>query len=103
MPEQQKSSRNGQETQGVRATRVRKSGNIDELKARHWAAIVVAGKLLKAEGASYSQQLSAIHAIVQASGSYARLLETTDLARQLTAIQKELKELKKDAGMRMVA
>lgn len=94
---------NGQETPGIRVPRVRKSGNIDELKARHWAAIVVASRLLKVEGASYSQQLSAIHAIVQASGSYARLLETTDLARQLTAIQKELTELKQDASMRMVA
>ncbi len=98
-----KLSQNGQETPGVKVPRTRNVGDIDALRAIHWAALKTAWRLMKREGITHAQQLSAIHCINQASGSYVKLLEQTDLTKQLESIKKELTELKKDAGMRVVA
>lgn len=52
---------------------------------------------------TYQEQLSAVHAINQASGSYLKLLEQTDLKEELEALRAEITELKQAEGMRKVA
>ncbi|GMQ82817.1 MAG: hypothetical protein BMS9Abin05_2280 [Rhodothermia bacterium] len=103
MEDRSKSNLNGQHVPGVKVPRTRKVGDIDALRAIHWSALKTAWRLMKREGITHAQQLSAIHAINQASGSYVKLLEQTDLTKQLESIKKELTELKQDASMRMVA
>ena len=88
---------------GIRVPRVRRVGDIDALREKHWSAVTTAWRLMKQEGATVQQQLSAIHALNQASGAYVKLLEQTDLKRELEALREELLQLRKSEGLRKVA
>lgn len=82
--------------------RARKTGDIDALRRIHWLAVRTSYRLMKA-AETYQEQLSAVHAINQASGSYLKLLEQTDLKEELEALRAEITELKQAEGMRKVA
>ena len=102
MSDEKKPAKTREKTPGVKVPRVRKPGDIRQLRLRHWTAIVVAWRLMKAEGATYAEQLSAIHALNQASGAYVKLLEQTDLKNELEKLRAELAELRQSEGLRKV-
>lgn len=102
MAEDNKSGSTRQKTPGVSVGRARKTGDIDALKRVHWLAVRTAYRLMKAEGATFQEQLSAIHAINQASGSYVKLLEQTDVKNELETMRKKLTDLAGSEGMRKV-
>ena len=100
-PRKAESSR--EKTPGVKVPRIRRTGDLDALRARHWAAIATAYRLMKAPGASFQEQLSAIHALNQSSGSYVKLLEATDITNELAKMRSELSELRQTDTLRKVA
>jgi hypothetical protein len=52
-----------------------------------WWAILRAEEVLDTVEASPELRLRAVHALSQVAGSYARLLETSDLEARLTALE----------------
>lgn len=102
MADEKKAGKTGGKTPGVSVGRARRTGDIDALKRVHWLAVRTAYRLMKAEGVTFQEQLSAIHAINQASGSYVKLLEQTDVKNELETMRKKLVELAGSEGMRKV-
>jgi hypothetical protein len=97
MADEKKAGSTRQKTPGVRVGRARKTGDIDALKRIHWLALRTAYRLMKSEGVTLFDQLSAVLAINQASGSFSKPLEQTDLKNELEAQRKELAELRQSS------
>ena len=95
-----KSLKNRDKTPGVSFRKLYKAGNVTRLQQKMWRAVEAAEALLYADGVTFSDQISAVHALVQAGQAYAKLLQTTDLQAQLDALQDELLEVKRAQGLR---
>ena len=65
-------------------------GTIDELRGVLWLAVQEAASILACEGEKADLRLRAVHAITQASGAYAKLVEATEFAARLKAVEEEI-------------
>ncbi len=66
--------------------RARKPGNLAALQRLLWRALLTAEEILDS-ATEADMQLRAIHAISQASGQYAKLLEVGELEARLAALE----------------
>lgn len=101
MADTTKKASTGDKTPAVAVGRARNTGDIDALKRIHWLAVRTAYRLMKNAG-TYQEQLSAVHAINQSSGSYVKLLETTDLKDEIGRLRTEISEMKREGGLKKV-
>ena len=71
--------------------RYREVGGLPALRALLWRALLEAEAVLEGAGADEAElKLKAIHAISQAGGQYARLLEIGELEARLTVVERAL-------------
>ena len=87
----------------VKLRQIRKAGDLRTLKRKMWRAVLSAEDILMSPLVSTDQQLRAVHALVQAGGSYAKLLEATDLQEQLDTLKQEISQLKGKIPLRKVS
>ena len=87
----------------LRRIRIRKPGDLATLKKKMWLAVLSAQTILTSPDVTPDQQLRAVHALVQAGGAYAKLLETTDLQEQLEVLKAEMAHLKGQIPLRKVS
>ena len=72
--------------------RHRKPGNLHDLLAMLWRALIEAqGVLARASDEEAELKLKAVHAISQAGGQYAKLLEIGELEARLTALEQQIR------------
>lgn len=81
--------------------RRRKAGSIEDAKRLLWRALERAGELLDSEDLSPDQTLKALHAISQGAGAYSKVLEVSDFAARLEALEKAHGIDSADAGPRL--
>ncbi|MEO1571656.1 MAG: hypothetical protein AAFU51_10340 [Bacteroidota bacterium] len=79
-----------------RRQRAEDSGTLDDLRTVLWSAIERVEKLTESEDAA--QVLKATHALVQASGTYVKVVEAAELEARLDAVEKALAEGKASAS-----
>jgi hypothetical protein len=72
--------------------RRRKPGNLQEVQRVLWTALCEAESVLL-EADDPDQRLRAVHAVSQASGQYAKLLEVGEMHARLEALEKKLEAL----------
>lgn len=101
MADNGKKQQTGERTPAAKVSRARNTGDLDALRRMHWLAVRTAYRAMKA-AQTLDEQLSCIHALNQASGSYSKLLEKTDVAAELAEMRKELDELRKAPELRKV-
>lgn len=99
MADNTKNNGTGEKTPAAKVGRARNTGDIDALKAMHWLAVRTAYRNMKA-ARTLDEQLSCIHALNQASGSYSRLLEKSDLKTRIEQVEAKLKEVSQSRGLR---
>ena len=87
----------------LRRIRIRKPGDLAALQKKMWLAVLSAQTILTSPDVTPDQQLRAVHALVQAGGSYAKLLEATDLQEQLDTLKQEVAHLKGQMPLRKVS
>lgn len=75
------------QTQGKRGKAGKKLGSVDDARAILWAAISRAGEQLEQEQPDPAMTLKFLHGISQAARSYAHIVETSDLAARLKALE----------------
>ena len=97
-----KSKEGKQRTPAVKVPRTRRVGDLAALRRGHWRAFQTACRALAAPGISFEQQMSAGHLVNQLSGSYAKIVEASDLQKQVDELRAELAELKGSANLRKV-
>ena len=85
------SKKHNGKTPGILLKRCNKPGDLRKLQQKLWRAVAASEALLLADGVTYDDQLRAVHALVQASGAYARLLETVEMEARLAAVEELLK------------
>ena len=68
-----------------------------------WLAVLSAQTILTSRDVTPDQQLRAVHALVQAGGAYAKLLETADLQEQLDTLKAEVVGLRGQMPLRKVS
>ncbi len=90
-------------TPPVRLRQIRKPGDLASLKKKMWRAVLSAEDILTSPAISPDQQLRAVHALVQAGGAYAKLLEATDLQEQLDTLKAEVAHLRGQMPLRKVS
>lgn len=71
-----------------------RAGDVAELKARVWRAVDAAEAVLTdaAADADAALVLRAVHALTQAAGTYARILETGEMEARLADLEARLEE-----------
>ena len=67
--------------------RVRSAGSLEKLKKKMWQTISAAEEMLLDPEADSATRLKAIHALVQAGMAYTRLVESTEQADRLDALE----------------
>lgn len=97
-----KAKKNKDVTPGVSLKKRYKPGDAYKLRQRLWRAVDSAERLLYADGISFDEQIRAVHALVQAAGAYAKILETTELQEQIDALKEELETLRESPALRKV-
>ena len=90
-------------TPGILLKRCNKPGDLRKLQQKLWRAVVASEALLLADGVNFDDQVRAIHALVQAGGAYAKLLEATDLQEQLDTLKQEVAHLRGQMPLRKVS
>ncbi len=98
-----KPSKTNDQTQAVKLRQIRKPGGLQTLKKKMWRAVLNAEDILTSPHVTPDQQLRAVHALIQAGGAYAKLLETTDLQEQLDTLKAEMASLKGQIPLRKVS
>lgn len=86
-----KSNNSMLKTPGISLKRPNKPGDTAKLQQKLWRAVAAAERMLFAENTTYDDQIRAIHALVQAAGSYAKLLETAELEARIAELETALK------------
>jgi hypothetical protein len=72
--------------------KARKPGDLNQLKLKLWNAILCAEEILDraTKDANNELGLRSIHAIVQASGTFARLIETGELEARVATLESQV-------------
>lgn len=98
----QKSASDEPRTPIAKVPRTRKVGDAAALRSMDWAILRTAYRAVKV-AATFSEQMSALHAYNQLSGGYKKTLEVTALTDEISALRAELAELKTaDTDLRKV-
>ncbi len=74
--------------QTKRANRISAAGSIDDLRVRLWESVEAASDAL--EDADVNVRLRACHAMTQAAGAYAKLVEACEFEARLAAVERQL-------------
>ncbi len=98
-----KPSKSNDQRPPVKLRQIRKPGDLASLKKKMWRAVLSAEDILTSPAISPDQQLRAVHALVQAGGAYAKLLEATDLQEQLDTLKQEVAHLRGQMPLRKVS
>ena len=77
-------------SQKKKLKRVRKAGDLEKLKKKVWQTISSAEEILLDPDSDSATRLRAIHALVQASTAYTRLIDFTEHADRIAAYEKGL-------------
>ncbi len=66
------------------------AGTLDEMRGKLWAAVLAAARAVERAEAGESNDgvLRGVHAITQASGAYARIVEAGELEARLAELEK---------------
>ena len=75
------------EKKAAKRRRRGKVGTVEDARALLWKALQKAGDLLEAEDLTADQTLRLLHGISQGAGSYARIVEVSDLAARIEALE----------------
>ena len=76
-------------TKKKKLKRVRVSGDLEKLKKKMWQTISAAEEILLDPDSDSATRLKAIHALVQAGAAYTRLVESTEQAERIAALEAE--------------
>lgn len=87
-----KPSKNNNKSAGARLRRVRKPGDVATLQRKLWQAVIAAEDLLLKDGVLFEEQIRAIHALTQAAQAYGNLLQKSDFAERMKAIEERLEQ-----------
>ena len=86
----------------TRRRRRGKPGSVEDARALLWEALKKAGDMLEAEDLTPDMTLRLLHGISQGAGSYARIVEVSDLAARIEALEAAQEgEGSPDAGPRL--
>lgn len=83
-----------------RPQRIRKMGDLDDLRREMWRAVLCARAILMDSLADTDTTLKAIHAMQQAGSAYGRLLEKTELQKQMDELSEAVRELRREQEQR---
>ena len=72
--------------------RIRKSGDIKKLRLKMWRMVVKAEKLALDDDTKTNELIRAIHAMVQASSAYLKIVEMDDIESRITQLETKLSE-----------
>jgi len=72
--------------------RKRKALTLQELKLRLTEAVEAAEEIILDDGYTVQEKLSAIHALTQSVGSFAKLIEATELEKRLDELESLIEE-----------
>lgn len=86
----------------IRVPRIRKTGDLDDLRRYTWQVLHMCYTVLRSDEASLEDKRQFGHLLSQTAGQYGKLLEATDLYEQLESIKVELAELRNSEGLRKV-
>ena len=89
---------NGQDPSPRQRRKYRQPGTLKDLSKLVWTAILEVVDRLLAPDVDVATTLKCAHAISQLSGSYKRLVATTELEAQVAALYAELEQLKQALG-----
>lgn len=68
------------------------AGTVADLRDKLWRAMAAADDVLGDDAADAALKLRALHATVQASGAYLKVLEVVDLEARMAALEARLAE-----------
>ena len=75
------------EKQTAKRKRRGKVGTVEDARALLWKALSRAGDMLEGEDLPADMTLRLLHGISQAAGAYARIVEVSDLAARIEALE----------------
>lgn len=75
--------------------RTRTAGSLDKLKKKVWQSISAAEEIVVDPDVDAATRLRGIHALVQASTAYARLIEFSEQSEHIGTLEEEVAALKK--------
>ncbi len=75
-----------------RSTRIRRAGDLSDVRLTLWKAIGAAEDVLTDESEKSDLRLRAVHAITQAAAAYAKLVEATEFEARLAALEKKAQQ-----------
>ena len=78
--------------------RPRKVGNLEQLKKKVWQTISTAEEIVVDPDVDHATRLRAIHALVQATGAFTRLVEFTEQSERVAKLEAEFEAVKKELG-----
>ena len=76
--------------QAKKRRRIRKLGTLEDMRRKLWQAVTAAEDVLLDDESDNVMVLRAVHAITQASGAYAKLIEVGELEGRLAELEKSL-------------
>ena len=85
-----KSGQNRRITPAVSLRKRYKPGDLTRLQQKLWRAVEAAEAMLYADEITFSDQVRALHALIQAAGAYRNLLETAELEKRIADLEAAL-------------
>jgi hypothetical protein len=79
--------------------RPRNVGNLEQLKKQVWQTISTAEEIVVDPDVDNATRLRAIHALVQATGAFTRLIDFTEQSERMTKLEAEFEAMKGELGV----